>query len=260
MKYPSLVSDYIEYVTYKENFEKSGSLDLSHAMFIFPTTLLPLSELIANNKEKYIPPTNYPASNYISTILASSSTNLQKTYTPIVALPQNSDDAEVNLKKIFEIQRNPNDFGGVSAFKYVVSELVDNIYQHSRFTRALIMGQRYDSKGFIDLCFYDNGITIPRAFKEKGLNHEASFAIREALNGVSTKDTNRGFGLRTSLNLFTKGLKAAFFIASGNGAVHCDGKGDNLYRLTDAAALHGTLISVRIPKDTSEVDIYDYVE
>ena len=142
----------------------------------------------------------------------------------------------------------------------VVSELVDNIYQHSQFTRALIMGQRYDRKDFIDLSFYDNGITIPQTFKEKGFNHEASYAIREALNGVSTKDEDRGFGLRTSLNLFTKGLNAKFFIVSGNGAVHIDSDADNLYRLTDTGGLSGTLITVRIPKGTPTINIYDYVE
>jgi len=260
MAYPDLVSEYIEFVNYKSAFEKSGNLDLSGIKFIFPTTLLPLSEMIINNKEKYIPPTSHAPSNYISTIIESSSSNLSKTYMPIVALPENFEEVETYLKKIFEMQRNPNDFGGESAFKYVVSELVDNIYQHSRFTRALIMGQRYDYKGFIDLSFYDNGITIPQTFKEKGFSHEASLAIREALNGVSTKDENRGFGLRTSLDLFRRGLKAQFFIVSGNGAVHCDSKGDSLYRLTDAAGLHGTLITVRIPKDAPAINIYDYVE
>jgi hypothetical protein len=261
MSYPDLVTEYIEFVNYKVKFEKEGKLDLSGVQFIFPTTLLPLSEIIINNKPKYIPPKIYKVANYIATITDSTSSNLSKTYMPIVALPKNCEEVDTHLKKIFEMQRNPHDFGGVSAFKYVVSELVDNIYQHSRFTRALIMGQRYDNLGFIDLSFYDNGITIPQTFKEKGFNHEASFAIREALNGVSTKDNDRGFGLRTSLNLFKKGLNAQFFIVSGNGAVYCDSNvGDLLYRLTEDGGLKGTLITVRIPKNTPEVNIYDYVE
>jgi len=260
MDYPALLTEYIKFVNYRINFEKEGKLDLTDVVFIFPTTLLPLSEFIINNQDKYIPPDDYPTANYISTIITATSSNPQKTYTPIVSLPNSYNDAEIYLKKLFDIQRSPNDFGGISAFKYVVSELVDNIYQHSRFTRALIVGQRFDYKGFVDLVFYDNGITVPQTFKEKGLNYEASFAIREALNGVSTKDDNRGFGLRTCLNLFKKGLKAEFFIVSGNGAVHCDKKGDNLYRLVDTARLNGTLISVRIPKDAPEVNIYDYVE
>lgn len=259
-EYPDLVTEYIEYVNYKCTFERTGRIDLSDAQFIYPTTLLPLSEIIIKNMEHYVPPKLYSVKNYIATILESTSSNISHTYTPIVALPKNCEDVDEPLKKIFAMQRNPNDFGGVSAFKYVVSELVDNIYQHSRFTRALIMGQRYDSKGFIDLSFYDNGITIPQTFKEKGLTSEASLAIREALNGVSTKDNDRGFGLRTSLNLFTKGLDSRFFVVSGNGVVHVDRDGDSLYRLTESGGLPGTLISARIPKDTPKVDIYDYVE
>jgi hypothetical protein len=259
--YPELVSEYIQYVNYKGDFERTGKIDLDDLQFVYPTTLLPLSEIILKNRDKYIPPKSYPVENYINTILDSTSSNFRHTYTPIVSLPENCEEIEEPLKTIFKMQRNLHDFGGVSAFKYVVSELVDNIYQHSRFTRALIMGQRYDNLGFIDLSFYDNGITIPQTFKEKGFNHEASFAIREALNGVSTKDNDRGFGLRTSLNLFKKGLNAEFFIVSGNGAVYCDGKvGDLLYRLTEDAGLKGTLITVRIPKTTPEVNIYDYVE
>ena len=258
--YPDLVSEYIEYVNYKSKFGQNSKIDLSDMKFVYPTTLLPLSEIILKNKDKYVPPKLYKVENYISTILESTSSNFKHTYTPIVALPESCEEVDEALKKIFEMQRSTSDFGGISAFKYVVSELVDNIYQHSRFTRALIMGQRYDTLGFIDLSFYDNGITIPQTFKEKGLNHEASFAIREALNGVSTKDNDRGFGLRTSLNLFTHGLNSEFFVVSGNGAVHCDKKGDKLYRLTESGGLKGTLISVRIPKNTPEVDIYDYVE
>ena len=259
-EYPDLVEQYIEYVNYKSEFEKTGKIDLSSMEFVYATTLLPLSGIILKNKQTYIPPESYEVKNYINTVIDPTSSNIEHTYTPIVTLPENSEDADEPLKKIFEMQRNPQDFGGISAFKYVVSELVDNIYQHSRFSRALIMGQRYDNLGFIDLIFYDNGITIPQTFKEKGLNHEASDAIREALNGVSTKDNNRGFGLRTCLKLFTQGLNSKFFIVSGNGAVHTNKTENNLYRLTEVAGLNGTLISVRIPKNTPEVDIYDYVE
>jgi len=260
MTHPDLVKEFIEAVNYKSDFVKNGTLDLSEMQFIFPTTLLPLSEIIINNNDKYIPPKSYPAANYIETVMNPSSSNLMKTYVPIVSLPKNYRDSDEPMKKIFAMQRNKDHFGGESAFKYVVSELVDNIYQHSRFTRALIMGQRFDAKGFIDLSFYDNGITIPETFREKGFGHEASHAIREALNGVSTKDNDRGFGLRTSLNLFTTGLGAEFFIASGNGAVFSDNKGNELYRLTEDAGIKGTLITIRIPKITPKIDIYDYVE
>ncbi len=258
--YPSLVTEYVEFVNYKSEFENSGKIDLSDTSFVFPTTFLPLSEIIVKNRENYIPPKSTNVANYITTMIDLPPSNLQHTYTPIVTLPESCEEVEGYLKEIFAMQKNTSDFGGISAFKYVVSELIDNIYEHSNFTKALIMGQRYDSKGFIDLSFYDNGITIPQSFKEKKLPDEASNAIREALNGMSTKDNDRGFGLRTSLNLFIKGLNSKFFIVSGNGAVHVDRNGDELYRLTESAGLNGTLISVRIPKNTPKINIYDYVE
>ena len=258
--YPDLVSEYVRYAYYRTMFKQTSKLDLSSVDFIYPTTLLPLSEIILKNRDKYIRPKLYSVANYVDTIINSTSSNKRHSYVSIVELPQNCEEAEETLKKIFTMQTDPNSFGGESAFKYVVSELVDNIYQHSSFSRALIMGQRYDSKGFIDISFYDNGITIPQSFKNSGFNYEASLAIREALNGTSTKDDDRGFGLRTSLKLFTKGLNSEFLIVSGNGAVYCDSGGDYLYKLTNLAKLDGTLISARIPTNAPAINIYDYVE
>ena len=258
--YPDLVSEYVDYAYCRIMFKQTGKLDLSSVDFIYPTTLLPLSEIILNNRDKYIRPKLYSVANYVDTIINSTSSNKRHSYVSIVELPQNCEEAEETLKKIFAMQTDPNSFGGESAFKYVVSELVDNIYQHSSFSRALIMGQRYDSKGFIDISFYDNGITIPQSFKNSGFNYEASLAIREALNGTSTKDDDRGFGLRTSLKLFTKGLNSEFLIVSGNGAVYCDSGGDYLYKLANLAKLDGTLISARIPTNAPAINIYDYVE
>lgn len=169
MSYPALVEDYLKYVDYKNNFKQTGIIDLSETAFVYPTTLLPLGELVHNNQGQYVPPTSPNVASYVEIIINPNSLNSSHTYTPIVELPANSEDADEPLNKIFAMQRGPAEFGGESAFKYLVSELVDNIYQHSNFTRASFMGQRYDKLGFIDLSFYDNGVTIPRTFQEKGL-------------------------------------------------------------------------------------------
>lgn len=77
--YPSLVSEYIQYVNYKSEFEKTSKIDLSDMQFVFPTTLLPLSGIILKNKDKYIPPKSHKVENYISTILESTSSNFTHT-------------------------------------------------------------------------------------------------------------------------------------------------------------------------------------
>ena len=258
--YPDLVSDYVSYLRYRRNFDQTNNLDLSNIEFIYPTTLLPLSEIILNYRERYTPPKLYPPRNYIATIINPISSNMSHSYAPIVNLPENCEEADATLQRIFAMQKQPHYFGGESAFKYVVSELVDNIYQHSGFSRAVIMGQRYDSKGFIDLSFFDNGITIPQSFRNGGLDYDASSAIRQALNGKSTKDDDRGFGLRTSLDLLTLGLNCKFFIASEKGAIYCEKDKHIQYRVLNADKLSGTLISARIPINTPIVDIYDFVE
>lgn len=256
--YPQLVLDYLKYVDHKRSFGKTGKIDLSDVRFIYPTTFLPLSDLIVKHPSSYIEPSNPDTANYIQTIMNPHGSNAGKTYVPIVELPrEQKDDAEC-MKRVYVIQRH-GDFGGESAFKYVVGELVDNMYQHSKFTRALIMGQRYNRMGFTDLSFFDDGITIPKTY-DPGPVDDASSLIRKALNGVSSRSGDRGFGLRTSYRLFTEGVGAEFFIVSGTGAVYLDKNNDEAYRLTPVGGLDGTLITIRVPTGTRPVNIYDYVE
>lgn len=106
-----------------------------------------------------------------------------------------------------------------SVFAYAVNELVANIYEHSEFSRALALGQRYDHKRFLDLSFFNNGVTIPRSLGAK-ISGSASELIRMAINGKSIKDESRSFGLRTTFKMFTDGIGADFFVASGGGVAY----------------------------------------
>lgn len=134
------------------------------------------------------------------------------------------------------------------------------------FTRALVLGRRYDHKGFADLSFYDNGVTIPGSpTKTVGRPSELVCA---ALDGTSAKGESRGSGLRTTFNLFTKGLGSDFFVASGAGsacggreASACGGKDGVLqYDLPGLAEVRGAPITVRVPLDLPAVGICDYIE
>lgn len=258
-EYPELVLEFIKYLDYKMKFDKTGILDMSDEEFIVSTTLLPLSNIIINYPNQYRKPTKYPPSNYIDTIINPTSRNVSNSYAPIVQLPGNVEQAENYLDRVFAIQRHLNKFS-ISPFVYVVSELTDNIYQHARCSRAVVMGQRFDKKGYVDLSIYDNGITIPKIFEEKkpGLNG-ACEAIHAALGGVSTTHQDRGFGLSTSLNLLVQGLNSKFFIASGAGAIYCDRSGRIPYTLPDRFGLEGTLITIRLPNNAPDVDMYAYL-
>lgn len=268
MQYPDLVQNYAEYAQIKAAYLKNGTIDLANVRFIYPTTLLPLSGMITDNPSCYIEPIRAAPKGYITTILHPPPQRSGKSYVSLAALPRDRKEAIAVLSDIFSMCNDiANRHGAESAFAYAVHELVANIYEHSNFNQALVLGQRYDHKGFVDLSFYDDGVTIPGSLKSK-VSDNATDLVCAALNGKSAKDELRGFGLRTTFNLFTSGLGSDFFVASGAGAAYGGREalaygGNNgvlAYELPEPARINGTLITVRVPLDLPAVNIYDYIE
>ena len=253
-----MVWEYAEYVKIRETYLAGGKVDMSSAIFVYPTTLLPLCGLIADDPECYIEPIAEAPRRYVSAVLGSSGQVLPGV--SLANIPKDMRESEGQLQAIDDMGKEMRQRGVQSAFACIVSEMVDNMYEHSRFERAMVLGQRYDAKGFRDISFFDDGMTIPSTLRRKGFSGPSGM-IRRALNGASVKG-GRGYGLRTTYELITRGLGSSFFIASGEEAVYGIG-GDDIvsYSLPEGAAMHGTLITVRMPLDIPPVDIYDgYLE
>ena len=213
-------------------------------------------------------PTQSDPKRYISTILRPSPRGPSKSHVPLAELPRDKEESSDVLSDILSMCKNMGkQAGGRSALVCAVSELVDNMYKHSQFTHALVIGQRYDYKGFADISFYDDGMAAPRSLKAR-VNGSPTDLVCAALGGASAKDESRGFGLRTTFDLFTSGLGADFFVASGAGAAYggkeasaYGGKEGLLaYKLPGPAKIDGTLITVRIPLELPAVNIYDCIE
>ncbi|MDO8648022.1 MAG: ATP-binding protein [Candidatus Diapherotrites archaeon] len=266
LEFPNQLNNYLIFCNFKNSSIETKVLNLQTVSWLYPTTLLPLGVFIKENskKIKYVPPANQNAANYISLVIGEFKVeNGLKTYIPIIGLPPKvaEKDSEKFLEQIFKLHNNGKEYGGENAFKYLINELVDNIYQHSEFKNAFVMAQKYEKKGFVEICFFDDGITIPGSFAKKGMVFEDAESIIQAINGLSTKGKERGFGLGSNLKLFTKGLSGELLIVSGNGAAYFKGnEPTKLYKLRDNYRLQGTLISVRIPYPAKEVDIYDFIK
>ena len=112
--HPDLVAAYVTYAYYRNTFEQTNKIDLSSANFLYPTTLLPLSEIIRKNNYEYTRPQLRKVANYVDTIIDPTSSNKRHSYIPIVELPQNCEKVEETLKKIFAMQTDPHSFGGES--------------------------------------------------------------------------------------------------------------------------------------------------
>ncbi|MFH1722497.1 MAG: hypothetical protein ABH950_07845 [Candidatus Altiarchaeota archaeon] len=235
--------------------------------WVYPSTLLPLGDFILATRARmeYCAPLDAGVENYLSVMLdAQIIPRSSKSYVPFARLPR--DDVrrgETVLHGLYPPDGDWVCYGGRSTYMLLIDELTANIYDHSEFDNAMVMAQRYDKKEFVELCIFDNGITIKGSF-EKHLNAKWTGlqSIEEAISGTSTKSNKeRGTGLQNTIRLVTEGMQGQIMIVSGDGLVYhnfSDTLGYNL--ITEANKLNGTLISVRFPIQLKEVPWHEIIK
>lgn len=270
MSIPSMWPDYRRFADLRKGARTTGLLDMSDVDWVCPTTLLPLTGFLVTSKGgdlRYLPPSDGDVANYIRLMIASSPRDRppHKSYVSNNFLPRNQANADAILNRVMKLQNDGREIGGQSAFAYLIGELTTNIYEHSEFRNAMVMAQRYQKKGFVEVTFYDDGITIPGSLRKAGFSYDTDLeAIKDAVNGRSSKEElERGYGLGTNVRMCTDidGLGGKVLVVSGRGAFeYCLVKSEQcLYNLGESLySLDGTLISIRIPYPTKEVSVYDF--
>jgi anti-sigma regulatory factor (Ser/Thr protein kinase) len=264
--YPQLVRNYLKYCSYRRMVDQTGKLDLTNITFFHPTTLLPLFILMQKlDDTSIILPRNPDISNYIEIAKGQQTVQGQKTYVPLTRLTRDPQEKEIVLARILElgkdvevVAKNPD------AFSLIVYELVENIYEHSGFKVAYVLDQKYPRISKLEICFVDDGITIPGSFEKIGLRYEKQEhhkAIHDALNGLSSKkEEGRGTGLTNVSRIVKEGFKGEMFLVSGFGAVYLAGSKEPVYyKLYEATSFSGTLVSIRAPLTAGKINIYNVV-
>ncbi len=249
--------EYMNYCFYRNNAINSGVLDLSNAVWFFPSCLLPLGLFMKKIGIKVIFPNDNNVKNYINLILKGNIDSSNKSYIPIIEILPNIELIQKRIDLLISDQINEN----FQSFNYIISELVDNIYEHSKYTSAFIMVQKYDVKKFIEIAIIDNGISIPGSYERNYLKFSDVVALQKALKGLSTKDKcERGFGLRTSMNVLTNGFNAECLIVSRGASVILTKNEKKFLELEPGFLFEGTFICSRIMMPKKEIDLYNYVE
>jgi hypothetical protein len=263
------------YETFKGvKFGEKLSFDLCQLNWACPLLVLPISAYIKETESKvgmdeckikgYLDTMNFPEGvNSISAFQKQA--QKEKTFIPISVLSKEAKMDRENLISLFEEKINEtlgNVFGASNAVLYPISELITNIFEHSKKDFGYAFGQFYPNKGYLDICIVDCGRGFAKNYKEeKGLDFTDEEAIAQALGGTSAKkEKERGYGLRTSKNIICKALNGGgFILISGSGVLISNKQGDNLGYLTDFY-WKGAIIAFRIPKPTGAIDIWKYVE
>lgn len=264
---PDLMDYYLEYCKFRQLGHNDGRIDLTKCEFIHPTTLIPL---LADTEKKgwiWLTDPNNPVGGYLDYILGSGKTSESgKSYISPVRLPKKQAESEKVLSSLYQLESKSHLFSkgeGTDGYRYVISELTDNIYDHSEFENAFVMAQKYALTGYIELCFYDDGITIPGSYQKCGTSYPPKThhkAILSAIQGVSTKaDVGRGFGLSSNVEVF-RNIGGEILIVSGHGAIFVDKGGIIPFQLGDDRAMNGTLISIRVLDGRQNLKLYQYLE
>lgn len=196
----------------------------------------------------------------------------KKSYIPIVNFPvTNTDEGVKNvvLSTIEEliVRQLHIDKNVSEGLKYFISELVDNITEHSRSERGYIFAQAYPKKGYLDLCISDCGISILGSYKQSVKYSEIDSdieAMKAANKRISAKNypeaENRGYGIYTSKRALIEGLNGSFLMVSGNAVYLKNQLNDRLLSFPEYLRLNGTIVALRIPYQNPNFMMSNYWE
>lgn len=195
-----------------------------------------------------------------------------KNFIPLICFPNahNDKDSKIREKVISAIDnifKNQLKLKGsiLQAIYYLVSELTQNIADHSNSEKGILFAQFYPSKNYMDVCIADYGKGLLQTYLDSGKYKVESDeeAVNSAVFGKSTKDLpeSRGFGISTSRNMLVKGLKGKFLLLSGRSFFIQTTERQELISIPEEYYYNGCYVALRIPiLDNEQFNFYNYVE
>jgi hypothetical protein len=186
------------------------------------------------------------------------------TYAPIIRFPATRVNGMEKIRDSFLSRVNSlliqqfNMRGRLlTAIMYILDEMINNIVDHSCAEEGFLLYKLFENNEtrFLDVCLADTGVGLLGNYQQNRiLPNEAQprIAMSNALNGVSTKqrqEGGRGYGINTSKNMLTQGLRGDYLLYSGNTYYREASQINDLtvYELPDHIKWSGTLVLLRIP-------------
>lgn len=140
------------------NLDEKVIFDLSELNWLFPLLVLPISVHIQKTKSEFISPKNSKVKSYLETVKfphgASSVSKFQKlfNYIPIAVLKRDDSSREKEriescfLEMIYKILKPT--IAAKNAVYYPLTELITNIFEHSKRNEGYVFAQYYPKKEF----------------------------------------------------------------------------------------------------------------
>ncbi|MFC7098857.1 hypothetical protein [Halobaculum marinum] len=192
-----------------------------------------------------------------------------KRHLPLCRLNTDDDDDAIDvigqeLRRIIKRHFGGLDAGQTQGINLPISEIIDNVDQHSECNCGAVLVQQYEDRGCLDICIVDDGVTIPGNFEKHGKEFDSDYdAIRLAATGeVSTRGNEghraRGYGIRSMTKLITDGLNGKVLISSRD-ATHFHAAGQSPRQVLHGRSWAGTLFLGRMDLPGEDFRVNDYV-
>lgn len=156
-----------------------------------------------------------------------------------------------------------------SIISLLLSELIDNITEHSGSDEGFLFVQSHPRERVLYIMICDTGRSIFSSYARdsryiESLTGQESSGLLMALSGKSTKDRpeseNRGYGISKSRGLVVEGLGGEFFILSGSAFARHDANGELVADLAGDFRWNGTAVLLKIPTVIpANFNIYNYI-
>lgn len=277
-KYDNLLYQLVSlYKVFENTSNEDIKFNLSKLCWVSPFLILPISAYINDTKSElvniekcvstksYLEAIRFPKG--VESISAFEEyLQKQKTFVPVSVLKRKNNIDRERLEQLFVDmifnELNVGKLEGIkSAIFWPISELVTNIFDHSRKNEGYLFGQFYPKKNYLDICIVDRGRGLKKVYKEeKNLDFSDERSIRAVMEGTSTKpNKERGYGVWTSKKVVCEGLGGQFILLSGSSALVSMKNKEKIVSLPNFN-WRGVIIAYRIPKPTKGLDMTKYYE
>ena len=257
-----------------------GTASFSSIDFIRPVSILPIASyafdhnITIQNANSYLDSIEFPEGTNTSEF-----NKIGQTYFPITKADLKSvsrDGREEKLRFLSDqypklLRRNIDDQEfldrvGNNVFYLLISEMVDNIMEHSEADLAYVFSQFWPANNSCEICLLDNGIGIYQSLKNAGRSVTGDMDALEKVirQHLSAKDEfgsqKRGTGIKNTINLLSNNeLNGYFCVISGNAGYFIDNNGRNHFINLTQVSWNGTIICMGFQKPPKHVDIYEYI-
>lgn len=268
----------MEYLCSLQNNEEVlfGSCGFARPISIVPISIIGITkELTFANIPSYLSATGFPFGEDVSSYTRHGANHIPITRADLDGLDFNEREEKLrNLSDIYNSLLRESiitdyeflELIGQDVSALLISEMIDNINEHSSASNSLIFAQHWQATNSCEICLSDNGIGMYQSLLDanRNVNSDMDALTQVITDCLSAKDEygsiKRGTGIRNAINLLSNNkLNGYFCVISGNAGYYVDNQGRSRFLDLQKLNWNGTIVNMGFTKPQKKMDIYEFI-